>query len=302
MKMSMNIREVHESFCQYQEAIKNYRPTTIRSYKETLETFLGTCPEIEHIEQVSFLIAQKFFYWGRSEKNWKSSTFISHHKRLNVFFKWALDREFIATNPFDKIEKPRLEKKLPTRLTKQQALLVIDAAANLEYSSPFLRARNHAIFSMFLYCGLRKGELLKLKTTDIDLQNLSIHIRQGKGNKDRVVPIPFTLRNTLVRYADERQKLNKTCGEFFASFPRDCGYTDSGLKRVVARIKEACGFHFYIHMLRHTFATLMIEGGCDIYSLSKMLGHNDIKTTTIYLSASVEHLRNEMTKHPLNFV
>ncbi|NQV11871.1 tyrosine-type recombinase/integrase [Candidatus Uhrbacteria bacterium] len=298
----MNIRELHESFCQYQEAIKNYQPNTIRSYKDTMSSFLGLNSEIQEIEQVSFLVAEKFFYWGRSEKNWKSSTYISHHKRLNVFFLWAVAREFIKVNPLDKIEKPRLEKKLPTRLTKAQSLMVIDTAANLEYSTPFLASRNHAIFSMFLYCGLRKGELLKLKCSDVDIQNLSIHIRQGKGNKDRIVPMPFTLRNTLLRYAEERQKLHKTCQEFFVSFPRDCGYTDSGLKRVVGRIKEACGFHFYIHMLRHTFATLMIEGGCDIYALSKILGHNDIKTTTIYLSASVEHLRGQMSKHPLNFV
>ena len=64
-------------------------------------------------------------------------------------------------------------------------------------------------------------------------------------------------------------------------------------------IKSTSGVKFTIHGLRHTFATLMIEGGCDIYSLSKMMGHSDIKTTTIYLSASVEHLRDQMKKHPL---
>ncbi len=302
MKMNMKIRELHETFCQYQESIKNYQPTTIRSYKETMRTFLGTCPEIEHIEQVSFLIAQRFFYWGRSKKNWKSSTFISHHKRLNVFFQWALARKFVEENPFEQIEKPRLEKKLPTRLTREQALRVLDTASNLSYFHPFLQHRNRAIFAMFLYCGLRKGELLSLRLSDVDLESLSVHIQQGKGNKDRVVPMPITLRSTLRQYLESRQEQGKTCTQFFTSYTRDRGFTDSGLKRVVERIKEACGFHFYIHMLRHTFATLMIEGGCDIYALSKILGHNDIKTTTIYLSASVEHLRGQMSKHPLNFV
>ena len=65
-------------------------------------------------------------------------------------------------------------------------------------------------------------------------------------------------------------------------------------------MRDASRLKFTIHKLRHTFATLMLEGGVDIYSLSKMMGHSDIKTTTIYLSASAEHLRSQMTKHPLN--
>ena len=65
-------------------------------------------------------------------------------------------------------------------------------------------------------------------------------------------------------------------------------------------MRKSSGIIFSVHKLRHTFATLMLEGGCDIYSLSKMMGHSDIKTTTIYLAASAEHLRSQMTKHPLN--
>ena len=65
-------------------------------------------------------------------------------------------------------------------------------------------------------------------------------------------------------------------------------------------MRDASRLKFTIHKLRHTFATLMLEGGVDIYSLSKMMGHSDIKTTTIYLSASAELLRSQMTKHPLN--
>ncbi len=78
------------------------------------------------------------------------------------------------------------------------------------------------------------------------------------------------------------------------------GFTSSGLKRLVGQLKKASGLSFTIHKLRHTFATLMLEGGCDIFSLSKMMGHSDIKTTTIYLSATAEHLRSQITKHPLN--
>lgn len=201
----MKITELHESFCQYQETIRNYR-STVKSYRETLRTFLQACPEVERVDEVSFLIAQKFFYWGRSTKKWTPGTFITHHKRLNVFFKWAKERNFIAENPFEQIEKPRQEKALPKRLTKQEALTLIETAACLPYPHAFLRYRNHAMFAMFLYCGLRKTELLTLKVTDVDLTNMVICIRHDK------------------------------------------------------RIIKASGTYFYIHMLRHTFATLMIEG------------------------------------------
>lgn len=298
----MNINEAHEAFCQYQATIKNYTKSTVCSYRETLKLFLKVLPEIEDLEQVSFLHVQKFFFWGRSERNWKAVTFITHHKRLNVFFKWAVQKKLIQDNPFEEIEKPKLEKTLPKRLTKQQAFKIIEMAANMPAYSKFISTRNHAIFATFLYTGIRKKELCSLNCTDVDLDNGVVYVRQGKGNKDRVIPIPYRLKRTLEKYIEERKKFGRSCPEFFASSTVDRGFTSDGLKKVHDLLREATGIKFTIHQLRHTFATLMIEGGCDIYSLSKMLGHSDIKTTTIYLSASVEHLRGQMSKHPLNYL
>ena len=202
-------------------------------------------------------------------------------------------------NPMTDIEIPKLEKKLPSKLTKQEALKILEIVYNYPYSSTFLRCRNYAIFSLFIFAGLRKQELLNLNFADVDIENLSILIRQGKGNKDRVIPINHTLAQSLKNYSDERKKLNKTCPQFFTSFNHNQGFTESGLKRLIDKIRGTWE-SFTAHKLRHTFATLLLEGGCDIYSLSKMMGHSDIKTTTIYLYASVEHLRGQITKHPLN--
>lgn len=177
---------------------------------------------------------------------------------------------------------------------------MLEIAYNYPYDYRFLRYRNHALFATFIYAGLRKSELLNLGLADVDLENRTIFVRLGKGNKDRIIPICTPLAQSLKRYSDERRRLNKTCPEFFASLNRDVGFTDSGLKRLAQKLRRASGLQFSIHKLRHTFATLMLEGGCDIYSLSRMLGHSDIKTTTIYLAASAEHLREQMTKHPLN--
>lgn len=296
----MDIHQVHEQFCEYQATMKGFLPDTIDTYQSSLKIFLLLRPHIHDIEQVTEQEAQQFFYIGRTKRNWKPITFVSYHKGLNVFFQWLVKNKYVTSNPFAGIEKPRLEKKLPTRLTMQQAKDLLEIVRCMPWVNSFVRTRNYAIFAMFLYCGLRKGELLRLKNIDVDTTNMIISIRQGKGNKDRVVPIPYQLKPILEAYRKERTRLNKQSDYFYVSYAIDRNLSINGFKHMIDLVKKASGIKFYPHMLRHTFATLMLEGGCDIYALSKMMGHNDIKTTTIYLSASVEHMRSQMVKHPLS--
>lgn len=205
----------------------------------------------------------------------------------------------MTKNYMDNIELPQLAKRLPKRISKLDALKLLEVSRNYPYTYKFLRYRNHALFATFIYAGLRKNELLNLKLNDVDLENLTIMVRQGKGNKDRIIPISFTLAHLLKSYVKDRKRLNKTCPEFFTSLNHNQGFTQDGLKHLLIKMRAATKIYFTWHMLRHTYATLMIEGGCDVFSLSKMLGHSDIKTTTIYLSASAEHLRAQSFLHPL---
>ncbi|GAB3910129.1 hypothetical protein GCM10028826_18200 [Mucilaginibacter boryungensis] len=241
-----------------------------------------------------------FFYGGRTERNWSVNTYIVYRKSLLVFFRWCVKQGYMERNPIIDIEIPKREKRIPPKLTKQDALKLLELVYHYPYEYSFLRYRNHAIFSTFIFAGLRKSELLGLKYADVDVDNLTIFIRQGKGNKDRIVPISHTLAQSLKRYIEQRKRLGKTNPEFFSSLRGNIGFTQNGLKKLVEQMREASRLPFTVHKLRHTFATLMLEGGCDIFSLSKMMGHSDIKTTTIYLAASAEHLRAQMTKHPLN--
>jgi len=295
----MNVLILLEQFCEYSQFIRGYSKDTIRRYRYVVSCFCKFT-DITNIEEVSDDKIRALFYFGRTQRKWSVNTFIIYHKSLLVFFRWCVSQGVITKNPILDIEVPKLEKKLPPKLNKQTALKLLEVVYNYPYGCTFLRCRNHAIFSMFLSTGLRKQELLNLKFTDVDIDNLTLFIRQGKGNKDRIVPITDTLGFTLKKYLDERRKLNKTNPEFFSSVRGNTGFTVSGLKKLVEQLRASSGISFTIHKLRHTFATLMLEGGCDIYSLSKMMGHSDIKTTTIYLAASAEHLRSQMTKHPLN--
>lgn len=295
----MSIQILLQKFCDYSKYIKGYSPETITRYKQVVNFFCNIA-KISEIEEVTDENTRNLFYYGRTTLKWSPNTFICYHKSLMVFFRYCIAEGYMNANPIEKIEVPKLDKRLPSKLTKQDAMRILEVVDNYPYQCSFLRFRNYAIFSTFIFTGIRKQELLNLKFTDIDVENLSIFIRQGKGGKDRIIPINYRLAEALKKYIEVRKKNYKTCPEFFTSYTYDMGFTESGLKRLVEKINSSSGIKFGVHKLRHTFATLMLEGGCDIYSLSKMMGHSDIKTTTVYLAASVQHLREQILKHPLN--
>jgi site-specific recombinase XerD len=296
----MTIIAAHEAFCQYLVLLRNQSPKTVKGHQNSLSSLRSFAPHLEQLTEVSDSLVERFFFWGRTKREWRASTFHTHHKHLNVFFAWAMKKGHANSNPFLAVEKPRLEQRVPKRLSRDDSMRLIEAAACIPWGSTFRARRNTAMIAVFIYAGLRRGELLDLSLEDVDLRNQVLFIRQAKGAKDRLVPIPDRLLHTLESYAELRRGWAGSSSHFFVSAVKDCGFTYAGLKRVRNRIVKETGVYFYFHQLRHTYATLMLEGGCDIYSLAKMMGHNDIRTTTIYLSASVEHLRRESAKHPLN--
>lgn len=295
----MSIQIISQKFFDYFLTFKGYSPMTIKGYNAAIKNYCNVTG-VKEIEGVTIDNVRHFFYQGRTVKKWTSSSFIAFHKALIVFFRYCVTEGYMKSNPIEEIEVPKLERKIPSKLTKQEAMQILELVDNFPYQSKFLRFRNYAIFATFIFTGIRRQELLNLKFTDVDVENLSIFIRQGKGKKDRIIPINFRLAESLQKYIEVRKKAWKTCPEFFTSYTHDIGFTEHGLKKLVDKINASTGFRFGVHKLRHTFATLMLEGGCDIFSLSKMMGHSDIKTTTVYLAASVQHLREQILKHPLN--
>ncbi len=295
----MEIQFLLARFCEFSVSMRGYSKDTIRRYRFVVQTYCRRSGVVS-IEQVTEANVRALFYTGRIERNWSSNTYRIYHKSLLVFFRWCVQQGFLEQNPVTDIEVPKLEKRIPPKLTKQTALRLLEVVGNYPYEYRFLRYRNHAIFCVFVYAGLRKQELLNLRYSDIDLDNLTLFVRQGKGSKDRIIPICSMLAESLRKYLDERKRLGKANPEFFSSLRGNEGFTTEGLKRLVVQIRTSCGIHFTVHRLRHTFATLMLEGGCDIYSLSRLMGHSNIQTTTIYLAASAEHIRTQIAKHPLD--
>jgi site-specific recombinase XerD len=294
----MDVEILTHKFCDYSICFRGFAKPTIKRYQQAIRFYCKSA-NVTTIEQATETSLKEFFIFGRTHRKWNAMTFHSYYKSLIVFFRWCKDRGYISTELGADIEVPKFERKLPKKLTKQDAIRLLEIVYNFPYKNKFTQLRNHAIFSTFIFAGLRKNELLRLRFSDVDIDNFTIFINQSKGSKDRIVPIGYPLAQSLKRYLEIRKTSRKTCPEFFTSHKNNAGFNETALRRLLKKIRGVLKVPFSAHTLRHTFATLMLEGGCDIYSLSKMMGHSDIKTTTIYLSATVEHLRSQMSKHPL---
>lgn len=295
----MDFRVLCDRFHAYTEVMRGFSRMTVRRNRNALSLFAKQSGISDHTEVTSDLV-RNWIFMGRTERNWGAATCRTYHKSLKVFFDWGMRERYFSANPALDIELPRIPRRIPKKLNRQEAFRLLEIVYNYPYAHKFDRIRNHAVMATFLFAGLRKEELLRLKYAEVDLGNLSLVVRKGKGNKDRVVPITSTLADILRAYLKERQRLVKTCPEFFVSRRENVAMSDTGLRLLIGKLRVSSGISFSPHTLRHTFATLMLEGGCDVYSLSKMMGHSDISTTTIYLTATVEHLRGQVAKHPLN--
>ena len=294
----MEVNALVKRFCDEARQFQGFTEKTIRRYRTVVELFCRQAGILQ-TQDINAAIIREWFFRGRADRNWSVATFRTYYKSLKIFFRWCRKQGWLEGDPLADLAVPKEERRLPPRLTLQEAMRLLEITRNYPWTDSFVRCRNHGIIATFLFAGLRKSEVLNLRFADVDLANLTIFVRRGKGKKDRIVPASETLADILAQYAQERSKRRKTCPEFFTKQAADVGFTDEGLRRLVSNLRQSLGVSFTVHQLRHTFATLMLEGGCDIYSLSRMMGHEDIKTTTIYLAASAEHLRVQMTKHPL---
>ncbi|MGV8130594.1 MAG: tyrosine-type recombinase/integrase [Candidatus Pacearchaeota archaeon] len=295
----MEIKHALKQYVDYLTYFKKLSPYSTRRIRQEVYFLANECNLIE-LSDLTEKIMYEFFLRGNTTHKWQTSTICVKHITIKSFFKWCISKGYMSINPLDTIPRPKKDKKIAAKLTKAEAIRILDVAYHLPYKTKFLRFRNHAMLAICLYAGLRKSEMISLKYADVDTDNFTIFVRCGKGRKDRMIPMSHALANILREYKKERANLKVEIPEFFVAQngKRPIKISTTGI--FLKRYRKITGITFSFHKLRHTFATLMIEGGCDIYSLSKMMGHSDISTTTIYLAASVEHLQAQILKHPLN--
>lgn len=291
--------QAHDRFCMEKEVLHRQSAKTISWYRQTFKS-LTRFKEVKEAEELTPQLFKEWYFFGHGLK-WSPKTLANRVIGLSLFCDWLQKEGLLAKNPMDDLPRPRLPKRVPRHLSKQEAEYLIQVARNYPFEYEFERARAIAIIGMFIGTGIRREELRMLELRDVDLENFKVFIRSGKGNKDRLVPLPMNLVPSLRNYLKHRARLNRCNPYFWSSLRCDQIMGPRALKRLIFKLKQASGINFSAHKLRHTFAVLMLEGGCDIFSLSRMLGHSNIQTTTIYLTATVAHLKDQIQKHPLAF-
>lgn len=289
----MLIQDLIPRFCRYCSLEENLAPTTVRGIKATLNLLLKRV-EVKYLKDVTADVLREFLDEGKEKLHWSTSYRLNHMKYLKKFFNWCIEKGYVKDNPVLEIKRPKLEKKLPRVLTKEEAQTVLCASFSHNWFYTFEQYRNYAMIAIMLYTGIRASELLALKFDDVNLSSERIFIRKGKGRKERYVPMHRKLKNILESYVKERKRLKKSSEWFFtgAQSEKQLGYKYLG--QVCNKLAKATGIAFTAHTLRHTAATELLNQGVDIYKVSRILGHTDIKTTTIYLHTATRNLQESV--------
>ena len=209
---------------------------------------------------------------------------------LRSFYRHLRREELVDEDPTARLASPARQRKLPQVLTHGEVTRLIDSVSG---SDP-IDIRDRALLELIYGCGLRVSEAVGLETTDIDLDEGFVRPR-GKGSKDRIVPLGGAAGAAIRRYLREsRPRLTDRRPEakLFVNF-RGGALTRQGLYKIIQRHAREVGLDSQMspHTLRHTFATHLLSGGCDLRSVQEMLGHADVATTQLYTHLSGEEIK-----------
>jgi len=256
----------------------NYSQTTVNSYLKIVESFakhFGRSPDQLGPEQI-----RTYQVYLLKERKLGVRTVGHCTAALRFFFCKTLKRAY----PIEEVPYPKAPRRLPIILTQEEAVRLIDSASNLYH-----RAMPITLYST----GMRRAELCHLKVQDIDSKRMLIRIQQGKGRKDRDVPLSPKALETLREYWRwMRPKTYLFPGTINGS-RADKPITPKVLWEACREAAQRAGITKAVrpHLLRHSFATHLVEGGADLPTVQALLGHADLKPTSIYLHLSARHLR-----------
>jgi integrase/recombinase XerD len=287
-----------DEFCEWM-GVRGYSERTIGNRRAMLSYLVdwladrGITRPVEVTRPVLEAYQRALFHYRMANGN--ALSFRSQSQRLlavRAFFKWAAKSRHVLHNPASEIELPRAEQRLP-----KAALTLAEAEAVLaipDLDSP-LGVRDRAILEAFYSTGIRRSELARLVVVDVDADRQTLLVRQGKGRKDRLVPIGTRALAWVAKYlADVRPRLAGADDDGTLFLTADgYGFSPDRLTQLVGDYVKASGVPKAgaCHLFRHTMATLMLEGGADIRYIQAMLGHAELSTTQIYTQVSIRALQ-----------
>jgi integrase/recombinase XerD len=288
---------------------RGYSRSTLRSYGDALKHFFAWLAQqyegLQSLREISREIVtayQMFLYQATSRFGKRLSQETQYHWMGSVlwFFRWLVANERILINPGAAIQLPRRAKRIPSNYLSLKEMQKLLRAPDL---STHTGLRNRAILEVLYSTGMRSAEIRAVKLEDVNLQDGWITIRQGKGGKDRVVPIGKAALHFVTSYLEKtRPKMlhdKKHSVIFVSQYGTPLGYVS--LNQIVQKTARVAGIKRRItpHALRHTCATLMLRGKADIRHIQELLGHSSLSSTQIYTRVEIGDLKKVHQKcHP----
>lgn len=276
----------------------NYSPATVDRNELALRRFLGWTLErgIARADEITLPVIESYQAWlwryrKADGKPMAVGTQISELIFVQGYFRWLVRQRVLLANPASEIELPRGETRLPPdALTLRQTGAILSVP---DTTDP-LGVRDRAMLELLYSTGLRRGELAALLVEDLNAERATLRVKKGKGNKERVVPVGTRALHWLARYLEEvrpRLIIRQEVREFFLS-GLGTGFTPESLGKLLVKIiRQADIAKGGPHLLRHTCATHLLEGGADLRHIQQLLGHAKADTTSLYAQVSITHLQ-----------
>jgi len=288
----MHISQVKHAFKKYALFERGLKSLTVKEILSTISDFETQIQIRKSIKTITTDDIRQYLYQRKQERLWSNKTFRNKRQYLKTFFDYPLKSGVIHINPVEKIEKPKLPKRLPRCLSKADTQKILSVSLINESYNIIDFYRTQAMLRTFLFTGMRLRELLKLKIHSVNLKEGRIDIYSGKGDKDRIIPIYPDLLPYLKQYINHKKKSPFLFSGLNSSHP----LTNKDIYRIVKKIRHSSGVYFTPHMLRHTFGKLSIEANLNPFKLQSIMGHADISTTQIYVSVSHQNVKESFQK------
>ncbi len=293
------MQEYINDFIEFLEIEKKYSKETTENYKIDLYLFLDYCKnnKLSKFSNITYDNLRKYLVYLSNEKKYSNKSISRHISSLHSLYNYLIDEGVIENNPMNLINSPKKELRLPVYLTPNELENII----NTPDRTKKVGKRDVLILEMFYSTGIRLSELVNMKISDIDFINKKIKIL-GKGSKERYVLYGDRCKEYLEDYINNaRKNYLKEANDYLFLNQHGKVLTTSGIEYLVKKILKQSGTNLKLtpHVLRHTFATHMLNEGADLMTVKELLGHSDLSTTGIYTHVSNEHLRKTyLSAHP----
>ena len=278
-------QEIHD-FLNYQKTLGR-TDKTIKAHRQRLDYFRSFCQsfKIKDIRNVTLGIIRKY-HDALIKRELTISTRIAYMSTISYFFYWAYENRYILTNIADRVELPEPDETLPpTPLTENEVIELL----KIPNIKSFAGKRNKAMLEMMYGCGLRCDEVLKINLGDVDFKTKRVMV-QGKGQKERMVPINDTALNCIAQYLQVRKGKPRKKSPLFATV-NGKRLTQNNISALFYALNKAFTRHVNPHLLRHTCACHLLKHGADVRHVQSFLGHANIDTTAKYLGLVKQDLK-----------